>query len=81
VAGSGFASIANRAYLQSGGGHYVLAERLRSGSGQARAALARAARYRQVAGSLEVKEVRLGAGARAQRFVAAHNPQAAARDE
>ena len=50
-------------------------------SAQACAALARAGRYRRVAGSLEVKEVRLGAGARAQRFVVAHNPEAAARDE
>ena len=60
VADSGFASVANRAYLQRGGGHYVLAERLRSGSVEARAALARAGRYRQVAGNLQVKEVRLG---------------------
>ena len=81
VADSGFASVANRAYLQRGGGHYVLAERLRSGSVEARAALARAGRYRQVAGNLQVKEVRLGAGARTQRFVVAHNPEAAARDE
>jgi Transposase DDE domain len=81
VADSGFNSLANRAYLQRGGGHYVLAERLRSGSAEARAALARAGRYRQVAGNLEVKEVRLGDGARAQRFVVCHNPEAAARDE
>src|SRR5674476_407860 len=32
VADSGFNSVANRAYLQRGGGHYVLAERLRRGS-------------------------------------------------
>jgi hypothetical protein len=80
VADAGFTSAANRAYLQRGGGHCVLAERLRSGSVEARAALARAGRYRRVAGNLEVKEVRLGDGARAQRFVVAHNPEAAARD-
>ena len=80
VADSGFNCLANRAYLQRGGGHYVLAERLRSGSAEARAALARAGRYQRVAGNLEVKEVRLGAGARAQRFVLCHNPEAAARD-
>jgi len=80
VADSGFASTANRAYLQRGGGHYVLAERLRRGSAEARAALARAGRYRDVAGNLRVKEVRLGEGARSARFVVVHNPQAAMRD-
>jgi len=80
VADSGFNSVANRAYLQRGGGHYVLAERLRRGSAEARAALSRAGRYREVTGNLAVKEVRLGDGARAQRFVVCHNPEAAQRD-
>ncbi len=80
VADSGFNSVANRAYLQKGGGHYVLAERVRRGSVEARAALSRAGRYRHVAGNLEVKEVRLGDGALAQRFVICHNPEAAVRD-
>jgi transposase len=80
VADSGFNSAANRVYLQKGGGHYVLAERLRSGSKEAREALARAGRYQKVAGNLRVKEVRLGEGARGQRFVVCHNPEAAARD-
>jgi IS4 transposase len=80
VADRGFASVADRAYLQKGGGHYVLAERLRSGSAEARAALARAGRYQQVAGNLRVKEVRLGEGLRAPRFVVVHNPEAAERD-
>jgi IS4 transposase len=80
VADRGFASVANRAYLQKGGGHYVLAERLRGGSAEARAALARAGRYRQVSGNLEVKEVRLGEGLRAPRFVVVYNPEAAERD-
>jgi len=80
VADRGFNSAANRAYLQKGGGHYVLAERLRGGSAEARAALSRAGRYQQVAGNLEVKEVRLGEGLRAPRFVVVHNPEAAERD-
>jgi hypothetical protein len=80
VADSAFDSVANRAYLQRGGGHYVLAERLRSRSAAAQAVLARAGRYRQVAGNLSVKEVRLGDGVRAERFVLCHNPEAAARD-
>jgi transposase len=80
VADSGFNSEENRAYLQRGGGHYIVAERVRGGSGEAKAALARAGRYHRVAGNLEVKEVRLGAGARAQRFCVCHNPEVAARD-
>jgi len=80
VADSGFNSVAGRAYLKRGGGHYVLAERLRRGSAEARAALSRAGRYRRVAGNLQVKEVRLKDGARAERFVICHNPEAAARD-
>lgn len=58
----------------------MLTERLRRGSAEARAALSRAGRYRRVAGNLEVKEVRLGDGARAERFVICHNPEAAERD-
>jgi Transposase DDE domain len=80
VADAGFDSVANRAYLQRGGGHYVLAERLRSASAEVQAVLARAGRYRSVAGDLAVKEIRLGDGARAERFVLCHNPEAAARD-
>jgi len=80
VADSGFNSGENRAYLQRGGGNYIVAERVRGGSREAKAALARAGRYHQVAGNLEVKEVRLGEGARSQRFCVCHNPEVAARD-
>lgn len=40
----------------------------------------RAGRYHSVVGNLEVKEVRLGEGARSQRLVICHNPEVAARD-
>ena len=39
VADRGFNSITNRAYLQRGGGHYVVAERLRNASNEAKEAL------------------------------------------
>jgi hypothetical protein len=82
VADRGFASAENRRYLQRAGGHYILGERLRSGSAEAAAALARPGRYRQVADNLQVKEVRLpddvGAG---DRFVVCFNPEAAERDK
>ena len=77
VADRGFASAANRAYLTRGGGHYIHAEKLRHTNAEATAALARAGRYRAVAGNLRVKEVWMparDAGARAERFVVCHTP-------
>ncbi|MGD0936469.1 MAG: IS1634 family transposase [Streptosporangiaceae bacterium] len=78
VADRGFSSAANRRYLQRGAGHYIIGEKLRSGSAQAKAALSRQGRYQQVAGNLQVKEVRLDDAA--DRFVICHNPDAAVRD-
>jgi hypothetical protein len=80
VADSGFNSAANRAYLQRGGGSWVIAEKLRRTNKEAAEALSRQGRYKTVAGNLQVKEVRVGKGARAQRFVVCHNPEAAGRD-
>jgi AcrR family transcriptional regulator len=77
VGDRGFSSAANRRYLQRGGGHYILGEKLRSGSPEATAALSRPGRYQQVAGNLRVKEVRV---ADDERFVVCHNPEAADRD-
>jgi hypothetical protein len=77
VGDRGFSSAENRRYLQRGGGHYILGEKLRSGSAQAAAALARPGRYQQVAQNLRVKQVRLGEG---DRFVVCHNPDQALRD-
>jgi hypothetical protein len=87
VADAGFASAANRAYLTRGGGHYIHAEKLRHTNAEATAALARPGRYHTVAGNLRVKEVWVSPGggghdgARAERFVVCHNPDAAERDE
>jgi hypothetical protein len=77
VGDRGFSSAENRRYLQRGGGHYILGEKLRSGSAEAAAALARPGRYQQVAENLRVKQVRLGEG---DRFVVCHNPEQALRD-
>ena len=81
VADRGFNSVANRAYLHKGGGHYVVAEKLRNASGEAKEALSRPGRYHQVGGNLQVKEVRVGEGAREQRFVVCFNPEAEERDQ
>ncbi len=77
VADRGFASAKNRRYLRSGDHHYILGEKLRSGSAEADAALSRQGRYQDVAQNLRVKEVRISD---AERFVICYNPEAAERD-
>jgi hypothetical protein len=77
VADRGFASAENRRKLRRGDDAYIMAERLRGGSSEAQAALSRAGRYRELAGGLRIKEVRISAE---ERFVVCHNPEAAARD-
>ena len=77
VADRGFASAGNRRYLRNGGGSYIIGEKLRSGSAEADAALSRQGRYKDVAGNLKVKEVKI---AEDERFVICFNPEAAERD-
>jgi hypothetical protein len=77
VADRGFTSAENRRYLRRGGNHYIIGEKLRSGSAEAAAALSRQGRYQEVAGNLRVKEVRI---AEDERFVICHNPEGAERD-
>src|SRR6266511_4251360 len=77
VADRGFASAENRRYLRKGDHHYIIGEKLRSGSAEATAALQRQGRYQQVAGNLRVKEVKISD---AERFVICYNPQQADRD-
>lgn len=77
VADRGFASETNRRYLRSGDHHYIIGEKLRSGSAEATAALSRQGRYQQVTDNLRVKEVRISDH---ERFVICHNPDGAERD-
>jgi Transposase DDE domain len=77
VGDRGFTSAANRRDLRAGGHGYILGEKLRSGSADAQAALARPGRYQQVADNLQVKEVRIRDD---ERFVVCFNPEAAERD-
>jgi hypothetical protein len=77
VADRGFASQENRRYLRKGDHHYIIGEKLRSGSAEATAALSRQGRYQQVADNLRVKEVKIS---EAERFVICHNPEQAERD-
>jgi Transposase DDE domain len=80
VVDRGFTSAANRRYLQRGGGHHIMGEKLRSDSAEAATALGRAGRYRTVAGNLRVKEIRIDDGTNRDRFVICHNPERATRD-
>jgi len=77
VADRGFSSAANRRELRRGGGHYIIGERLRSGSAEATATLSRQGRYQHVRDNLQVKEVRI---ADDERFVICYNPEQAERD-
>ena len=77
VADRGFTSAANRRYLRSGDHHYIIGEKLRSGSAEAMAALSRQGRYQDVTASLRVKEVRIS---ESERFVICYNPDGAERD-
>jgi hypothetical protein len=77
VGDRGFTSAANRRDLRAGGHGYILGERLRSGSADAQAALARPGRYQQVADNLQVKEVKI---ADDERFIVCFNPETADRD-
>jgi hypothetical protein len=76
VTDRGFASAENRRYLRKGGGSYIIGEKIRSGT-DAAAALSRQGRYKDVAGNLKVKEVKI---AEDERFVICFNPEAAERD-
>jgi hypothetical protein len=77
VADRGFTSRANRRYLRRGDCHYIIGEKLRSGSAEAAAALSRQGRYQEITGNLRVKEVKISAD---ERFVICHNPAGAERD-
>jgi DDE family transposase len=77
VADRGFTSAENRRYLRKGDQHYIIGDKLRSGSAEAQAALSRQGRYQDVAENLRVKEVRISDS---ERFVICFNPEGAERD-
>ena len=77
VADRGVSSRENRRESRRGGGHYIIGERLRSGSAEATAALSRQGRYQHVRDNLQVKEVKI---ADDERFVICYNPEQGERD-
>ena len=79
VADRGFTSTENRRYLQRGGGHYIIGEKLRSGSPEAQAALSRQGRYASIADNMQVKEAKIDDSG--DRFVICYNPEQVQRDQ
>jgi hypothetical protein len=77
VTDRGFSSAVNRRYLRQGDHHYIIGEKLRSGSAEVKAAMSRQGRYLDVAENMRVKEVRVSD---TERFVICFNPEAAERD-
>jgi transposase len=80
VVDSGFSSQTNLRHLRSAGGHYIAGVKMRSGMAETEAALSRPGRYRDVRDNLRVKEVQVGDGDAARRFIVCHNPAEAERD-
>jgi hypothetical protein len=80
VVDRGFSSDENLRYLTRAGGHWIAGERMRDGSPDAQAALSRQGRYQSVRDNLRVKEVRIGEGDGAKRFIICHNPAEAERE-
>jgi Transposase DDE domain len=80
VVDSGFSGRDNLRRLRSAGGHYIAGVKLRSGMPETEQALSRQGRYRTVRDNLRVKEVRVGDGDAAERYVVCHNPAEAERD-
>ena len=80
VVDSGFSGRQNLRHLRSAGGHYIAGMKLRSGMPETDAALSRPGRYRTVSDNLRVKEVSVGDGDAAERFIVCHNPSEAERD-
>jgi hypothetical protein len=80
VVDRGFSSDENLRYLTRAGGHWIAGERMRDGSPDVAQALARQGRYQTVRDNLRVKEVRVGEGDAAKRFVICHNPAEADRE-
>jgi transposase len=77
---SGFNSADNRKVWQRGGSGFIAAERLRSNEHDVTEARGRPGRYRKVDDTLEVKEITVGEGVGAERFIMCRNGEVAARD-
>ena len=78
VGDAGMVSRENLKALARGGGRYIVCMPVHRG-GEAREALGRRGRYREVADNLHVKEVVIGEGERRRRYAVCFNPREAER--
>ena len=81
VVDRGFSSDENLTYLTRAGGHWIAGERMRDGTKDVAQALSRPGRYQTVKDNLQVKDIRIGDGDSAKRFVLCHNPAEAKRQQ
>lgn len=77
----GFSSEENCIKLQSGGGHYIIGEKMRSGKPDVEAALAKKGRYTKIKEHLYAKETLVGEGERRKRYVVLLNHKEAEKDK
>ena len=76
----GFSSDDNCVKLQSGGGHYIIGEKMRSGKPEVKAALSKRGRFTEIKEGLYAKEAIIGDGERRKRFAVVLNEKVAAKD-
>jgi transposase len=76
----GFSSDDNCIKLQTGGGHYIIGEKMRSGKPEVEAALSKRGRYTMIKEDLYAKEVIIGDGERRRRFAVVFNKKVAVKD-
>ena len=74
VGDAGMNSEENRRSLSLGAGKYILASKMRAGDEVTHDVLTRPGRYRTIKDNLRVREVIVGDGERARRYVLCHNP-------
>ena len=76
----GFSSDENCIKLQTGGGHYIIGEKMRSGKSDVEAALSKRGRYTMIKEDLYAKEAIIGDGERRKRFAIVFNKKVAVKD-
>jgi hypothetical protein len=79
VCDAGMVSEENLKTLSAGGGRYIVAMPARPGTEVVTEVLSRPGRFREIRENLRIKEVRVGEGDHARRYVVCFNPQEAER--
>ena len=76
----GFSSDENCIKLQTGGGHFIIGEKMRSGKPEVEAALSKRGRFTMIKEGLYAKEAIIGDGERRKRFAVVLNEKVATKD-